>query len=59
MIIHILADGRRVDDIRGHMVPITDRTRQAYSTLSQNKRQEVMPRDNPVPTPKDSSAAID
>lgn len=27
--------------------------------LGENKRLEVMPRDNPVPTPKDSSAAID
>ena len=59
MIIHILANGQKVADIRGRVVPITDRTRQAYSALSQNKRLEVMPRDNPVPTPKDSSAAID
>lgn len=33
MVIHILADGRRVEDIQGHVVEINDKTLHAYELL--------------------------
>lgn len=51
--------GKMVDDSFRESVREAKSKQFAEMNLGENKRLEVMPRDNPVPTPKDSSAAID
>lgn len=38
-VIHIMADGRIIDDIKGYVVPVNDRTIAAYRLLA-NQEQE-------------------